>query len=126
MKSFLSVLIISNIAYAEDAVLLQKNDPAPYQGFLLPKEKVQELYNATIERDSYKAANDSFEKSLKLEQTNSDLKDQKINLLLEQDDKLAKALYNSQSLNNWEKAAFFIGGILVTGLAIKGLHEVYR
>lgn len=118
--------VISNQAYAEDPVLLQKNDPAPYAGFLLSRETLQPLYNAVLERDNYKAVNESLKTSLTLEQSNNTRKDNQIDILLQQNDKLAKATYDSQSMNNWVKVGYFIGGILVTGLAIKGLHEVYR
>lgn len=125
-KLLLALSFIGNICYADDSTFLPKNTPAPFDGYLLPKEKIQELYNNTIERDTYKKLNDSFKTSLDLEQKNSSLKDDKINLLLQQNDKLAQTAYQSQSLSTWEKIGWFAAGIIVTGLAVKGVHELYR
>lgn len=72
-----------------------------------------------------KTNNDSLTKSLTLEQQNSALKDQKVNLLLDQNNKLASAAYTERELNVWEKVAWFAGGVIATGLAVYGVHAIY-
>lgn len=130
MKKLIVILSLFNFigstSYAEESIYLNQGQTAPYSGFLLPKEKVQELYNNTTERDFYKNTNDSLKKSIDLEQSNNNIKDQKIKLLLDQNDQLAKTAYNARELSNWEKIGYFLGGIIVTSLAIKGMHELYR
>ena len=126
MRLIIALSLIGNICYAEDSVYLTKNQSAPFEGFLIPKEKVQELRNAELERNTYKAVNDSLKVSLDLEQKNSTLKDQKISLLLDQNDKLAKTAYQDHSLNNWEKVGIFAAGVVLTGLAVKAAHEIYK
>lgn len=124
--SVISSLTWSQFSYADDAIYLNQNDKAPYSGYLLSEDKVKELRNNTIERDGLKTINDSLTKSLTLEQQNNSLKDQKVNLLLDQNDKLAKSAYADRELNTWEKVAYFVGGIVVTGLAIAGVHSLYH
>lgn len=120
------ILIVGSISYADDAVFIQQNQAAPFAGFLLPKEKVQELYNQSIDASTNKALNDSLTKSLDLEKQNNDLLNKKINLLLDQNDKLAESLHSEISLNTLEKIAYFAGGIIVVGLAISGVHNLYH
>ena len=120
--SFLS----TNTLRADESVFLDKDQKAPFSGYLLPESKLRELRNNTLERDTLKELNSSLKTSLDLQTTNSNLKDQKVNLLLEQNDKLAKTAYDNRQLNTWEKLGYFVAGILVTGLAIKGVNELYR
>lgn len=130
MKKLTTIILLFNfiatISYADDSIFLPKGSVTPFEGFLIPQTKVQELYNNTLERDTFKSLNDSLKTSLSLEQSNSSIKDQKIKLLLDQNDQLAKTAYNARELSNWEKVGFFLGGIIVTGLAIKGVHELYH
>lgn len=120
-----SSLIWSQFVYADDAIYLNQNDKAPYSGYLLSEDKIKELRNNTIERDGFKAINDSLTKQLSLVQQDSSLKDQKVNLLLDQNDKLAKTAYADRELNTWERVAYFVGGVLITGFAIYGVHQIY-
>lgn len=125
-KLILALILIGNICHADYAIYLNQNDKAPHSGYLLSEDKVKELRNNTIERDGLKTINDSLTKQLTLTQQDSSLKDQKVNLLLDQNDKLAKTAYADHELNTWERVAFFVGGILVTGLAIQGVHSLYH
>lgn len=126
IKILTIITLINSYSFAQDAVLLNKDDKAPFNGFLLPQEKLQELHNNTLERDAFQKENESLNKSLNLQQTNLGLKDNQINILLNQNDNLAKALGSERTLNNWEKTGYFIGGIIVTGLAIKAAHDLYH
>lgn len=119
----LTILISTNV-YADDSVWLDKDQKAPFSGFLLPQEKIQEFRNTTIDRDTLKNLNDSYKTSLTLEKTNSGLKDNQITLLMNANDQLAKSAYTSREVSNWEKVGYFLGGILVTGLAIKGVQAL--
>lgn len=108
----LSVLLQEN-AFANDPVYLNVQDKAPFSGYLLPEDTVKELRNNTLERDSLQI-------QLDLTNKNNQLLTQEKQLLLDQNLKLIEAGTTDHNLNNWEKTGFFLAGILVTGLAIKG------
>lgn len=112
IKLVLIILLISNLSFAQDSIYLDKDKSAPFSGYLLPEETVKELRNNTLERDLYK--------------TESDLRERQVKLLSDQNEKLAKTLQDTSSLSTWEKIGFFLGGVILTGLAIKGAHEVYK
>lgn len=112
MKLIISTLLLSNICLAQDVIYLDKDSKAPFSGYLLPEEKVKELRNNTIERDLYK--------------TEVDLRERQVKLLNEQNDKLALTLQSTSSLSTWEKVGYFIGGVLITGLAVNLAHQIYK
>jgi hypothetical protein len=103
---------------------LDKDQKAPYSGFLLSQEKVQQLRNDSIDNDTNKKLNESLKTSLALEQSTSTLKDTKITLLMTQNDLLAKSAYTSREFTNWERVGYFLGGIILTGAAIKGVQAL--
>jgi len=107
------IMLTSLNSFAQqESVYLDKGTPAPFFGYLLPEDTVITLRNNTLERDMYK--------------TESTLKDQQIQLLSTQNDNLSKTLESTSSLNAWEKIGFFVGGVLITGLAISGAHAIYH
>lgn len=122
----ISLLILSNTVLAQDAVYLNQNDKAPFTGYLLPQEKLVELKNNTMERDTLEAQNASLNASLKLQDDIIAKKDQQLILYSNQNDKLAQTANSALSLSTWEKVGYITLGIVVTGLAIKGAHELYR
>src|SRR5271167_4452065 len=63
----------------QDAVYLNQNDKSPFSGYLLPADKLVELRNNTLERDSLKGQNDSLNTSLKLQDDVISKKDEQIN-----------------------------------------------
>lgn len=114
MKILVSLYIIlfSFNLMAQDSVWLDKGQNSPFSGYLLHEEEVKILRNNTLERDMYKTTND--------------FKDQQIKLLSDQNVKLATTLESTSSLSMWEKVGYFTAGILVTGLAVKAAHEIYK
>lgn len=52
------------------------------------------------------------------------LKDTQIKLLTDQNDKLTKTLESTSSLSSFEKFGWFIGGIILTGLAVEGASKL--
>jgi hypothetical protein len=127
VKLFLALMFIGNVCYADDSsVYLNKNQVAPFPGYLLPAGKVEQFQNDELQLGFLKTTNDSLTKSLTLEQQNSALKDQKVNLLLDQNDKLSKAAYTERELTTWEKIGYIAAGIVITGVAIAGAHALYH
>jgi len=111
---------------AEDAVYLNQNDKAPYSGYLLPQDKLIELRNNTFERDALKGQNDSLNRSLALQNDIIGHKDEQLKLYSDQNDKLAQTAYRAENMSNLEKLGFIGLGILLTGLAISGVHALYH
>lgn len=112
-----SMTLITNLSFADDSYYINKNGSAKFSGYLIPEETVKQLRNNTIERDAFKT-------QLDLTNQNVTLKDKEIQLLTDQNDKLATSLRNSETLNIWERAGYLLGGIIITGLAIKGAQQL--
>lgn len=115
--SLINSLSLNNITYAQEATFLNKDDKSPYSGYLLPESTIKELRNNTLERDSYKTR-------LDLTQKNNDILNQEKTILLDQNLKLMVAGSADHVLNNWEKAGYFLAGIITVGLAIKGAQNL--
>jgi len=126
IKLALILTLLTNIAYAEEGVYLEKDKPAPYTGYLLPKDKLVELRNNTWERDTLKVQNDSLNRSLKLQDDIIAKKDDQLKLYSDQNDKLAVTVSRAESMNSWEKIGFIGLGVLLTSLAISGVHALYH
>lgn len=106
MKQFITFLLIfSNLCLAvDDSIALKKDDPAPWDGILLSQPKAQEVKYKLLE-------NDSLQKSIKLQEDMIINQEDKIDILLKQNDKLAGALQSSQGQNDWERIGFFLIGM---------------
>ena len=111
MKHLLILLLICNSTLAENAIILKPGDIVPWEGILISKTTAEEFRQTTIERDSLKEVNTSLNKSLSLETDINVRNDNKIKLLLDQNDSLAKSLQSSQSLSTIEKVGYIVLGI---------------
>lgn len=112
LSSFLIVTLITSSSFAEQSVFLNKDEKAPYSGYLLPESKVIELRNNTLDMEYYKRA--------------YEIKSKQVDMLIPQLDKSTQALNESKNTTNWERAGWFVLGILATGLAIKGVKELNK
>lgn len=122
----MSFLIVANPSFAQDVQYLSKDQKAPFEGFLFTASKASELKDAVIERDNYKLINLSLEKSLELEKKNSELQNQKVNVVLEQNLNLTKSLNEERSMTNWERVLWFGLGVIGTGLAVYGASKIAK
>ena len=103
------VLVLSVPSFAEDSIYLEKEQKAPFSGILLPKEKVQELrVNTEIK--------ESLERTVTIYKLNEELYQKNQSLLIEQNQSLIK----SKGMTDLEKILWFVGGVLLTGIAVKG------
>jgi len=124
----LTVLVCSIFSFvvAADPVYLNKDDKSPYSGLLFTEQKANEIRRELLDKDYLKLQNDSLNRSLDLYKANEALYGQQKQLLLDQNDKLAKSLYQERNLTNWERVGFFVLGITVTGLAIYGASQLAK
>lgn len=121
----ISLININNcFALDQSVLLLEKDIPAPYKGYLFPEEKVLQLRKDLLQLDTYKSLLDSYDRSILLYQNNELILNKKINLLLTQNDVLVQSAYNAQDRGNLENWIWFGLGMLVTGVGISiGLHN---
>lgn len=120
-----SISLTSLNSYAEDVVFVEKGKPAPYDGLLFTPEKAKEIRIKLIDGELAQSSNDSFRKTIELQKSILEAKDKQNTILLDQNDRLAKAAYDSQKMSTWEKVGYFVGGIIVFGLAIEASRKLY-
>lgn len=120
------IFLISTNCLAEDSVPLKKDQPAPFDGLLLSQDKAQEVKNSLVEKNALGKLNESLNVSLKIQEDIISRQQNKVQILLDQNDKLAKTAYDSQSVNDWVKIMWFGAGILTTGLVFYGLGQANR
>lgn len=126
-KYFLtSILILSNTVYADPIVFIGKGQTAPNDGYLFPEAQALEMRKAILERDEYRLLNTSLNTTVKLQNDNINIQEQRIENYRKQNDEMAKALYSSQSMNNWERIGWFFLGIVGTGFAIYGIQKITK
>ena len=118
--------IFSTRLRSEDVVLLNKDDKAPYTGLLFPREKALEVRRTVLENDELKLINQSFQRSIDLYKTNESESEKQKQILLERNDQLANQLSKSRSMTDWERIAWFVGGVVVTGAAVWGASKLAK
>jgi len=126
MKFITIILLFSFSLFAEDAVVLKKGQAAPNDGILISQQKAQDIKNDEITMQSLTQLNDSLNKSLQLQSQISDLNQQKVNLLQDQDNKLAKALQDSQSVSDWTKVLYFSLGFVIPVASFYGVRQALK
>lgn len=117
--SLTSLLTTSNIALAEDSVFLEKDQKAPYSGYLLDKDKVLNLRSTDIDNKYLSLENASLKRELVLKNDILDNKDQQITLYSDRNEKLVKAADSASSLTTWEKLGYFSLGVLAAYASVK-------
>ena len=123
VKLLVFSMIVNNVAFADDTIVLNKGQSAPFTGLLLTEDKANEVYN---DIKKYKLLNESLEKSVILYKQNEELYDKKVNILLEQNDKLSENLLQARTTSNWEKILWFGLGFLSVGLGIYGVKAITK
>lgn len=123
MNRFLAILLICSTVLAEtDPHFESKGYILTQDSWVFSPEKAKSVRDRLIDLETETKIRQSLEKSVELYKSNEQIQQNKINLLLEQNDKLAQRLNDSQSLSNWEKFGLLFLGIAATvgaGFAIK-------
>ena len=124
LKIFLISLLIGNTALGLDAKYLPIGTPAPFEGYLLTVPKAKEIRQQLIEADDLKVLNTSLNKSLVLQKEITTLTEDKVKLVSDQNDKLAKSLMDERSVSSWERLIWFSLGIIGTGVAVWSIKKI--
>lgn len=126
IASILIFVFTVQSALANQAVELDKGQPAPYPGTLLDKEKSKEIRDELIEKDGLVKTNESLNKSINLYKSNEEILGKQKDLLLNQNIELTKVLNDTRSMNGWERVGFFILGVAITSAAVYGASKLAR
>lgn len=129
IKAILLISLISLItfsSFADDVVIIQAGEKAPYTGYLFPKETAQLTRVKLIEGEEAAKLNESYVRSIEIYRKNEDVQNQKVNILLERNDNLAKSLTDAREMTTFEKVAWFAGGIILSGAAVYGASQLRR
>lgn len=108
------MLTFSTSVKAEEAIVLNKGDIAPFAGILMDNNKANNIRLQLTNLDFHKALNSSYEKSIKIYKDNEIYYSNKTNILFKQNNELMDQIRTNASLNKWENMAWFGLGILVT------------
>lgn len=115
-NKLLLLLLISNIALANDIQLITKGSPSPYDGFIMDNEKALNIRNQELDLG---LANKKLDINT---QINSLLQDS-LNKSNQQVNNLNTELVNIKSNTKWENAVFFVAGALITGTIAYGIYK---
>lgn len=119
-------MLSSSTTLSDQTVLLEAGKPAPFTGYLLPPDQAALSRIRLIEGEEAKKMNESYARSIETYRKNEELGNQQVNILLERNDNLSKQLSSSQSLTDFQKVAYFIGGVLLTGGAVYGASKLAK
>lgn len=122
----ISLSLISNTAYSNDSVFIEKNTPAPFSGFLFSEQKGREIKQRLVEADYFEQLNKSLQIQIKLYENIETRNNEKYNILLDQNDRLAKNLYSERNMSTWEKLAYFGLGVLATVLTTYAIKQAVK
>ena len=119
-------LIITSNCFANEAINLKKDERAPFEGVLFPFDQAQKIRYQLLECDIKKELVVSYEKTIRLYKENETYYDNKVNILLKQNDELSKALTESKTSSDLSKILWFGLGVVATGLAVYGAKQITK
>jgi len=95
-----------------------KGKKTPYAGVLMDNERANKVRHELLEKDSLKKLNESYRKSMKYLEENSEFLETKTNGLMDRNNKLATELSKTRSTSTFTKVLYFLGGVVVMGAAV--------
>ncbi len=113
MKTWLNglmiILTLTSSNCLGKTISLTKDEKAPFAGVLFDNEDANKAKNSLIEIDLLNKLNGLYLK-------NTDIDNQKITILMQQNDVLSKNLQSAQEMHTWEKIAYIGLGVLAVSL----------
>ena len=120
------MMVNSVNAFAEESIMIKKDERAPFEGVLFPLDQANKMRYKLIECDISIKLNESYERTVKLYKQNETYQENKVTLLLKQNDELAKALTESKTTSDLQKILWFSLGVVATGLAVYGTSKITK
>ena len=103
-----------NQTKAEDSVMLNRGNTAPFTGFLLSKEKVESFRKMSIENDSNKLTIESLNRTVAIYRSNQAFSDEQNQIIMNRLNETSEQLGKARSTSRLETTGYFLGGVLVT------------
>lgn len=119
-KSIAILLILFQFpVYADDAKYLGKGQPAPFDGFLLDREKASKVRLLDIDLKESLKTNEYLKKD-------NELYVQRLDNMKEYNDNLAKEVVTLRENSIWSKLGFFLLGAATTTLITFGISRATK
>ena len=119
-------MILSSLGFADDPTFMTKGTVLPSDAWVFSPEKAKTVRDGLIDRDTYFQLNQSLNKSIDLYKDNEVIQQTKINLCLEQNDKLVKTSSSLQTVNTIEKIGYFVLGVAAVVFGGWALGQVHK
>lgn len=120
-------LILSSLSLADtDPYLATKGHVLPQDSWVFSPNKALDVRNRLIDLDAQLKINDSLNKQIDLYKGVNDIQNTNLNLVMQQNDRLAKSLNDDRAMTNYERIGYFILGVVATGVAFYGLKQISR
>jgi len=126
MLRILLVFSIFSHSVIADPVLIESGQKAPFSGSLYPTEEAVKLKRRLLDADIYEELTKSYERSINLYKANETIQENKVKVLMEQNDKLAISLRSEREMTGWERFGWFALGVVATSVAVIGLKEALK
>lgn len=116
------ILVTSLTSRAQDAISIQKGQPAPYSGVLFSEDRAISIRKELVDKDILSVQLSAAEERHILSEQIIKLKDFEIELFRKQNQRLVKASETNETM----KIIYFGLGILATGAAVYGAGALSR
>lgn len=123
MKALLTVLLISNLALADDVKVVKKGETVPFDGVLFTKELEKQIRSDTqiLEKKV-----DTLTRINSINEQEITILNQRVSLYQEKAKEMADREVKQESSSFWKNAAYFISGAVLTGVIGYGVIKAYR
>jgi hypothetical protein len=121
MTLLIGLTTVSNVG-AQDAVYIQKGQPAPYSGIIFTESAANELRSEVLEKQKLKLTNLSLQNERDMYKSVAGLKGEQIEQYRRQNDALLRLDTTNKTMNY----VWFGLGILATGVAVYGARGLAK
>lgn len=123
---FLILSLLFNVAYAQNAVVIKKGDPAPFDGVLFTKTYEKELRQQKLDLEYAEKKIVHLSQLNELNNKELDILTKRFELQRNRAQEMADRESKAESQSAWKNALYFVSGALVTGIIGYGVIQAYR
>lgn len=125
---FITTLLLFSFPFNSlaDVKFLDKNEPAPFAGYLFSPDKEKEARIGLVEKDYYKQLTESQNRVIILNNDNEKIYTERLNLYRNQNAELQKELANQRSTSELQRWIYFGAGIFLSGFAVWGASRLHN